>query len=700
MEMMAPLCTRVTLLLLSTLLAVSDGLYVKGASDRFWKDGQVFQVKAGAMHYSRIPPAYWRDRLLRLRAMGLNALQTYIPWNFHEEERGVYNFEGTRDLFKFLDIAEEVGLVVVLRAGPYMCGEWEFGGFPAWFLSNGSILLRTDSEPYISYALEWWRNILSRVRSRLYSNGGMIVAVQVENEFGSFGNVADNPSDARYMRKLIDEARTILGNEAILFTTDGGNVNSMLHGSFNDSSVITVGDGCSNVTYCWEAQKSCNPPGMAVPWVSEFYTGTNGSVSLYMVHGALVSSSAIFLLMREITTGTNTAFWAGANGDETREIYQPDVTSYDYDAPIAEGGEHGYGSDGIDKYSALAAVFKRYWNPKTDGAAEPPQEPELLPRKAIFGGQAVHMGEGIELLRENMMNVLSPDAAATNLTEPVAMERLGCYYGLILYSSVLAQDLSGSNLSIPHGPRDRAHILVGGKLIGLMSRTTASTGDDDFSLILPDTAVKGARLDILVENMGRINFAQAMMNETKGLPNGVVLIQQANDDNDDDENHDDDLSAAIPLRWEAHCLPLRPNQIEKLPFPKSPSTLHIQPSSISLASSFQAAAAPFPRFFRSQIDNVPEGVVDTYLDMSGWGKGYVWVNSHNIGRYWSVGPQARLYVPAPFLDAKSSLEVAQGKTPIEIVILELDYAHPNCTVTFSDKPLFVNVPVHGLDSDK
>eukprot|EP00466_Bigelowiella_natans_P016535 jgi/Bigna1/132910/aug1.19_g7618 len=650
MKMMAPLSTRVTLLLLSTLLPVSDGLYVKGgehnpsfvvASDRFWKDGQVFQVKAGAMHYSRIPPAYWRDRLLRLRAMGLNALQTYIPWNFHEEERGVYNFEGTRDLFKFLDIAEEVGLVVVLRAG-----------------------------------------------------------------FGSFGNVVENPSDARYMRKLIDEARTILGNEVILFTTDGGNVNSMLHGSFNDSSVITVGDGCSNVTYCWEAQKSCNPPGMAVPWVSEFYTGwlthwnetkqntssiavakhleaalsTNGSVSLYMVHG-----------------GTNTGYWAGANGDETRKIYQPDVTSYDTDAPIAEGGEHGYDSDGIDKYSALAAVFKRYWNPKTDGAAEPPQEPELLPRKAIFGGQAVHMGEGTELLKEDIMNVLSPDAAATNLTEPVAMERLGCYYGLILYSSVLAQDLSGSNLSIPHGPRDRAHILIGGKLVGLMSRTTASTGDDDFSLILPETAVKGARLDILVENMGRINFAQAMMNETKGLPNGVVLIQQANDD--DDENHDDDLSAAIPLRWEAHCLPLRPNQIEKLPFPKSPSTAHIQPSFISLAS-FQAAAAAFPRFFRSQIDNVPEGVVDTYLDMSGWGKGYVWVNSHNIGRYWSVGPQARLYVPAPFLDSKSSLELTQGKMPIEIVILELDYAHPNCTVTFSDKPLFVNVPVHGLDSDK
>jgi beta-galactosidase len=309
----------VVALMLSALVGVAS--VVASSSDtarsfviqdnEFVKDGELFHVKAGCIHYSRVPVEYWRDRLLRLKAMGLNGIQTYVPWNWHEGTKGTFDFDsGARNLTQFLALAQELDLVVVLRAGPYMCGEWEFGGLPAWLFENGSIPLRTYSQPYLGFAQRYWtEGLFPVVKPMMYENGGPVIMVQVENEYGSYGDVSTNPSDAQYLHALIATARESLGNSTLLFTTDGGDTGYMTRGSFKGDEIYTVGDGCGNPQTCIDAQRAFNAPGMSPFFCSECYTGwlthwgeggantstsaphvdsilgLNGSVSLYM--GAL-----------------------------------------------------------------------------------------------------------------------------------------------------------------------------------------------------------------------------------------------------------------------------------------------------------------------------------------------------------------------------------------------------------------------------
>lgn len=260
-------------------------------NDTFFKDGEPFQVKAGCVHYSRVPVEYWQDRLQRLKAMGLNAIQTYVPWNWHEAKKGTLDFAtANRNLTQFLSLAQQLDMVVVLRAGPYMCGEWEFGGLPAWLFENGSISIRTYAQPYMNFALSYWREgLLPQVKPMLYENGGPVVMVQVENEYGSYGNVGTNPNDAKYMHSLIDAARNSLGQGVLLFTTDGGDTSYMSRGSFKGDVIYTVGDGCGNPQTCIDAQKSFNAEGKSPFFCSECYTGW---LTHWSEQGANTSSSA------------------------------------------------------------------------------------------------------------------------------------------------------------------------------------------------------------------------------------------------------------------------------------------------------------------------------------------------------------------------------------------------------------------------
>ena len=260
------------------------------ANDRFVQDGTPMQIAAGEIHYSRVPVEYWEDRLLRVRAMGLNSIQTYVPWNWHVATRGAPDFSGNRNISHFISLAQRVGLLVVVRAGPYMCGEWEFGGFPAWLFENGSVPIRTDASPYIDLALEYWETqLMPQIAPHLYANGGPIIMVQVENEYGSYGDVSKHAADRRYMVKLIASARAALGPSVILMTTDGGSTGYMSRGSIRGPSVYTVGDGCSNAAACDAAQKQFNDPGLSPMFCSECYTG-------WLTHwgetGANTSSSA------------------------------------------------------------------------------------------------------------------------------------------------------------------------------------------------------------------------------------------------------------------------------------------------------------------------------------------------------------------------------------------------------------------------
>ena len=474
-------------------------------NDEFVRDGKVAHLRAGCVHYSRVPAEYWEDRLLRLKAMGLNAIQTYVPWNWHEPVRGEFNWEGDRDLGQFLATAQKVGLLVVLRAGPYMCGEWcahsvsrsscsrSGGGAKMHAAGAGSSAAcrpgssptdRSRSAPTPSptsatstatgrrsccrcsrststprAATSSWcppPPLLSSPPAHPFAS----LQVQCENEYGSYGDVSKHPTDKQYMLHLISTAREVLGEDVILFTTDGGDEGFMTRGSINGSMVYTVGDGCGSPQTCVDAQKAFNPPGKSPFMCSECYTGWlthwgeagantsssaphvdsilgkfGGSVSLYMGHG-----------------GTNWGFWSGANGGGGTS-FQPHITSYDYDSPVSEAGEHGY-NNGLDKYAAMQTVLKKY---ASKDEVVPP-EPPLLPRTA-YGQMAMTQRAG---LLANLA-VLSPEAAATNTDATPFAESLGpaCHYGFMVYSTKLSapEAAPGSQLTITAGGlRDRAQV--------------------------------------------------------------------------------------------------------------------------------------------------------------------------------------------------------------------------------------------------
>lgn len=302
----------------------------------FWKDNSPFQIIGGDLHYFRILPQYWEDRLLKAKALGLNTVQTYVPWNLHEPLPQKWSFEGIADFESYLKLAHKLGLLVMLRVGPYICGEWDLGGFPAWLLAiEPAFKLRSSDPKFLQLVESWWDVLLPKVAHLLYENGGPIIMVQIENEFGSYGD------DKAYLHQLVALARKHLGNDIILYTTDGGTQDTLEKGTIPGEGVYSAVD-FSTGEDAWpifELQKKYNAPGKSPPLTAEFYTGWlthwgeknaetdasstaaalekilsgNGSAVLYMAHG-----------------GTNFGFFNGANTGQDSSDYKADLTSYDY----------------------------------------------------------------------------------------------------------------------------------------------------------------------------------------------------------------------------------------------------------------------------------------------------------------------------------------------------------------------------------
>jgi len=609
------------------------------SNNQFIKDGKPFQIFAGCFHYSRVPSAYWLDRLARLRAMGFNAIQTYVPWNFHEENEGQFNWAGDHDLPKFIKAAQASDLLVLLRAGPYMCGEWEFGGLPAWLLGKQPpVTIRTNESGYISSVNKYWKELLPKMKPLLYENGGPIVMVQVENEFGSYGNVVTNPKDKQYIEHLVILARSHLGNQVILYTTDGGNTGSMSRGTLNGSAVYTVGDfgPGSNPQHSFDAQKEFNPPGMSPPMCSEFYSGW---LTHWGTHIANKSSSGLAsaldnlvgskynasLSMYMAYGGTNYGYWSGANGGG--DNYQPDITSYDYNSPLSEGGDHGFGSDGKDKFEAVREVLIKY-NPS-------PPEPAPIPKKS-YGNCSLEL---IATLFSNL-EILSPgNLTHTGVSDVGSMESFGQNYGFILYSAHIpaSSDHSISGTLEVTQVRDRVQVFVDGSSAGIIYRNAPQA----------ITVPTGKKLDLLVENMGRLNFGRTMT-DYKGITQQVTW-------NGKKISGDSVWTVrSLPLIFDSHIAHL--------------SFVHSEPPTDAV-----------PVFYRGNLA-ISESPTDTYFSSSGLGKGHMWINGHHLGRYWeSKGPQHTLYVPATFLK--------QGANDLIILELEKKLVSPRRMMTV-DRPIF------------
>ncbi|WP_395293086.1 beta-galactosidase family protein [Kitasatospora hibisci] len=466
----------------------------------FRRDGTPHRIISGAVHYFRIHPDLWDDRLRRLRAMGANTVDTYVPWNFHELPSGEKDFTGWRDLGRFLRLARANDLDVILRPGPYICAEWEFGGFPARLLTVDGLRLRCAEPAYLAEVDGWFDAVVPEFLPLLANRGGPVVAVQIENEYGSYGN------DAAYLAHLHD-GLVARGVDCLLFTADGAE-DTMQQGGGIPGLLATATFG-SRAAERFEVLRRHQPKGPLTAmefWIGWFdhlgaphhvrdagesarslddLLATGASVNLYMAHG-----------------GTNFGFWAGANHTGAHPYdagHEPDVTSYDYDAPIGEAGEL------TEKFHAFRAVIGKYVPLPDVELPEPP--PRIAPQR-LDGPTG----------RARLLGSLDALSVPVRRAAPEPMERVGQSLGLIHYRTRVPGPRGALPLRID-GIGDRAHVFADGAPLGVLERNAPGR-------TLPlETGPTGATLDVLVEALGRVNYGP-LMDDHKGIGRGVSHGQQ------------------------------------------------------------------------------------------------------------------------------------------------------------------------------
>lgn len=455
-------------------------------------DGQPIRLLAGAMHYFRIHPEYWRDRMEKMKLMGLNTLETIVPWNLHEPQPGNFNFEGFADIEAYIKLADELGLHVLVRPGPYICGEWEFGGFPAWLLKYPGMRLRCDYGPYIEAVRRFYTELMGRLRPLQIDQGGPILAMQIENEYGSYGN------DKAYLTKLEQTMRE-LGITVPFFTSDGASDVSLQYGTlphifktanfgsdaprnfaklreYQPDKPLMCMEYWNGWFDHWGENHHTRDPEDAAAGLREILEA-NASVCMYMFHG-----------------GTNFGFWNGANCDET---YAPTITSYDDDAPLNEQGNV------TPKFEAFREVLRDY--------TQVPDVP--LPQVApTLSLPAFEMTETVDLFTA-LPHLSKPIASAT--IEP--MEQFDQRFGFILYETRVTGPRREAKL-ILREVHDRAHVFINGALACIVEREYPS---EPLQIGVPP---EGMTISILVENMGRINYGPQLC-DRKGITDCVIFGQ-------------------------------------------------------------------------------------------------------------------------------------------------------------------------------
>ena len=605
--------------------------------DHFALDGKPFKVLSGELHYARIPREYWHARLKMARAMGLNTIATYVFWNVHEPTPGHFDFSGQYDVAAFIKAAQEEGLWVILRAGPYSCAEWDFGGFPAWLLKDPrmSTVLRTNDPAFMVPVERWITRLAQEVAPLQIGHGGPILITQVENEYGSFVQQDKAPPDPThaYMTHMRDIFLRAGFTDSMLDTVDGGeelpvggipgvftgvNFGIGSHQSGMDALAAFQPGKPLFVTEYW--------PGWFDYWGHphqtrrletqlediDYILNRGDGINLYMFHG-----------------GTSFGFMSGANWNDN--TYFSDVTSYDYGAPLDEAGHP------TPKFLAFRKIFAKYATCESgSGEACLPPIPEPPPVVTI---PTITLTEFTPL----WINLPAPIHSDT----PKPMEQFDQAYGYILYRHQLPTAISG-NLVLDE-LHDYAQIYLDGKLAGKLDRR-------DKQSTLAITTTGPATLDILVENSARINFSPVMRGESKGITKSVTVADQAITD------------------WQIYPLPMITlprlfTAIKDAPNPSAhaPSTVtsgrNLVPSYVSTMES------PTPTFYRAHFTLTTTG--DTFLNVRKLGKGSLWINGHPIGRFWNIGPQDTLFVPGPWLRTGSN----------EIVVFDL--APSNNTLTVS-----------------
>lgn len=580
--------------------------------DQFYLNGNPFKILSGAIHYFRVHPDDWYHSLYNLKALGFNTVETYVPWNLHEAQKGQFLYEGILDLERFLEIAQELGLYAIVRPSPYICAEWEWGGLPAWLMTE-ELHVRSSDATYLRHLDEYYASLLPKLAKLQLSQGGNILMFQVENEYGSYGE------EKEYLRAVAGLMRKY-GITAPLFTSDGPWRACLRAGSLITDDILVTGNFGSKAKenfammqdffdeydkkwplMCmefwdgwfnrWGDEVIRRDPDELAQAVMECME--LGSINLYMFHG-----------------GTNFGFMNGCSA--RGQIDLPQVTSYDYDAILDEAGNP------TKKFYALQGLMKERY-PELDYA-----EPLVKPAKEYA---PVALSDKVSLFA-----TLDDISQVHTSFYPQNMEALGQNTGYVYYRTRIERDKEEAERFRVIDARDRIQVYADGKWVTTQYQTEIG---EDIALDLPQ---KETEIAILVENMGRVNYGHKLTapTQSKGIGRGAMA----------------DLHYIG--RWETYPLPL--NAVDRVDFTKEWTQGQ-------------------PAFYRYTFE-VAE-LADTYLDMTGFGKGIVFVNNVHIGRFWEKGPILYLYLPKGYLK----------KGENEIVVFETEGRYRE-SITFSQEPIY------------
>src|SRR5664280_733450 len=570
------------LLATNTIQAQKGKHTFKLGTKEFLLDGQPFQIISGEMHPARIPEAYWRQRIQMAKAMGCNTISTYIFWNYHESEEGVFDFTtDNHNLAEFFQIVKEEGMWLILRPGPYVCAEWDMGGIPSYLLRIPDIKLRTLEPRYMEAAQRYMTKLAEIIKPFLVTKGGPLLMLQIENEYGSFGK------DKNYLQKIKD-TWTSLGIDVPTFTCDGPTTEILQAGTL-PGSAVGLNSGSSLADFA--LAEKINPgvpvlstetyPGWLTHWGEEWAKGD--TTALFKEVKFLMDNKKSFNFY-VIHGGSNFAFTAGANSGG--KGYEPDITSYDYDAPINEQGV------ATPKYNSLRKLIESYL----------PKGKKLFP-----------VPNPIPTTELTSVEMLPFTAVWDNLPQPVVSEKpltfeaYGQDHGFILYKTQLIGPKSGK--LVVTDIHDYATVFLDGNYIGKLDRREGINSID-----IPVSSTDTPTLEIFVEAMGRINYGKNI-EDRKGITDNVTL------------------DGKTLLNWQIYQLPMDKKFIW------------------SLRSSGKSVKKPGVFFRGNFFLTSAQGNTgcDTFIDMSNYTKGIVWVNGHNLGRYWNIGPQKRLYCPGSWM---------------------------------------------------
>ncbi len=568
--------------------------------DDFYLNGEKVKIISGSIHYFRVVPEYWRDRLLKLKNMGCNTVETYIAWNVHERRKGEFDFTGIRDVERFVRMAQELGLWVILRPAPYICAEWEFGGLPAWLLKEEGIHLRCGDERYLNHFLAYYDELIPRLVPLQITHGGPVIMMQVENEYGSYCE------DKDYLARLRD-ALISRGIDVPLVTSDGPTDDMLACGKCE--GVFQTGNFGSGAEERFGVMKK---HGISPLMCMEFWCGwfdhwgcgahstTSAEKAAYEFDEILKRGHANIYMFHG---GTNFGFM---NGSNDYDALAPDVTSYDYDSPLTEDGRI------TEKYRLFREVIARH----SDKPLEELSIPEI-PRRAY--------GEARRVASAPLLDQAAKKTPVRAL-HPMSMEMLDQDVGFTLYRTKLIHEPNLSTIQLVGGG-DRAKIYLDGKhLVTLYDRELLS----EYEFKTPVAFTPGAVLEILVENMGRVNYSYKLEKQRKGIEHGVVI------------NHH------LHTGWEMVAL-----DEEAL-------------RSLAPTADVACEGAPAVHTYAFDVDSP----ADTFIALPGFGKCTVFINGFTLGRYWEIGPQKRLYLPAPLLrEGKNELLIVETEGKVGQVVL-------------------------------